>query len=330
MLALAAELSTLANDPTALGRRYQLSASLPAVGGAPGPRAARGQRRRAALGGERRRRLLARRDHLRDRLPRRPHAVRGRRRWPKARHLRGDHRRRSVAASPSCSDCASARPSRWRSPPAANCACGSAGIVSSLEHDGRIAYVPARALLRRRTRRARAARRDRRPRREHDGASPPSCDGLGAEVTASTGVAGGGAALVDALRGLLLPIAAVDGLVCLYMLTQALALTAGERRRRSRCCAPAAPARPPIRGLLAGRGARRARARRGGRASLLERLVLGPAVSRLAAGLRDAAARRRRRRDRGPARSGSPRSARSPSGGWRAGRLAADRRGAAG
>jgi len=41
MLALAAELNVLANDPTALGRRYQLSASLPASA-APRVRALRG------------------------------------------------------------------------------------------------------------------------------------------------------------------------------------------------------------------------------------------------------------------------------------------------
>ena len=71
-------------------------------------------------------------------------------------------------------------------------------------------------------------------------------------MTTSTGVAGGGKTLVDALRGLLLTIAAVDGLVCLYMLTQALALTAGERRSAIAVLRACGAGARSIRVLLAG------------------------------------------------------------------------------
>ena len=108
-------------------------------------------------------------------------------------------------------------------------------------------------------------------------------EGLGAKVATSTGVAGGGKALVDALRGLLLTIAAVDGLVCLYMLTQALALTAGERRGAIAVLRACGAGARSIRVLLAG-AALAVLVPAAVIAVALERFVLGPAVSRLAEG----------------------------------------------
>ena len=281
MLALASELSTLANDPTALGRRYQLSASLPASA-APKVRALPGV---AAVGprwevsavdayslGEITYLIAFRGDGtaFED-----PPLVEGSR-------LRGGREAvvgRGLAqllglrvGSTLALAVASGRELRVR----------VAGIVNSLEHDGRIAYVPERALL--------GAEPDAPEKLAivlGSGVSTKTVTGelerLGAHVTTSSGVAGGGKTLVDALRGLLLTIAAVDGLVCLYMLTQALALTAGERRSAIAVLRACGAGARSIRVLLAG-AALAVLVPAAIVAIVLERLVLGPAVSRLAQG----------------------------------------------
>jgi ABC-type lipoprotein release transport system permease subunit len=281
MLALAAELNTLANDPTALGRRYQLSASLPAsaaprVRALPGVSATAPRWEASAVDayslGEITYLIAYRGDHttFED-----PPLVEG-------SHLHGGRQAevgKGLAqllglrvGSTLALALASGRELRLR----------VGGIVSSLEHDGRIAYVPERALLR----------------AEPDapaklavivapGASTKTVtaelERLGANVTASNGVAGGSKALVDALRGLLLTIAAVDGLVCLYMLTQALALTAGERRSAIAVLRACGAGARSIRVLLAG-AALAVLVPAAIVAVLLERYVLGPAVARLAEG----------------------------------------------
>jgi ABC-type lipoprotein release transport system permease subunit len=281
MLALAAELNTLANDPTALGRRYQLSASLP-TSAAPRVRALPGV---SAVGprwevsavdayslGEITYLIAFRGDHttFED-----PPLVSG-------SSLRGAHAAEVgqglaqilglQVGSTLALALASGHELRLR----------VGGIVSSIEHDGRIAYVPERALL--------GAEPDAPEKLAvivSPGASTKTVtaelEKLGAQVTTSTGVAGGGKALVDALRGLLLTIAAVDGLVCFYMLTQALALTAGERRSAIAVLRACGAGARSIRVLLAG-AALAVLVPAAVVAVLLERLVLGPAVSRLAEG----------------------------------------------
>ncbi len=88
--------------------------------------------------------------------------------------------------------------------------------------------------------------------------------------------------LVAVLRSILRAIAIVDGLVCLYALIQACALTVQERRRTVSVLRAFGAGGAAVRRLLAGAvialvlpaaviGI------------LLERLVLGPALSRLAA-----------------------------------------------
>jgi hypothetical protein len=119
------------------------------------------------------------------------------------------------------------------------------------------------------------------------GASTPAVarelEALGSSVTTSAGVAGSGKTLVDALRALLLTIAAVDGLVCLYMLTQALALTASERGTAIAVLRACGAGAGSIRALLAG-AALAVLVPAAVIAVLLERFVLGPAVARIAAG----------------------------------------------
>jgi ABC-type antimicrobial peptide transport system permease subunit len=281
MVALAAELNTLANDPTSLGRRYQLSASLPASA-APRVRALPGV---SAVGprwevsavdayslGEITYLIAFRGDHTQFEDP---PLVEG-------SHLHGD-RQAEVGRG-----LAQLLGLRVGSTLAVALADGHelrlrvGGIVSSLEHDGRIAYVPERALLR-----AEPDAPEKLAVIVSPGASTKAVTGelerIGAQVTTSTGVAGGGKTLVDALRGLLLTIAAVDGLVCLYMLTQALALTAGERRSAIAVLRACGAGARSIRVLLAG-AALAVMVPAAVIAVALERFVLGPAVSRLAEG----------------------------------------------
>jgi ABC-type lipoprotein release transport system permease subunit len=281
MLALAAELDTLANDPAALGRRYQLSASLPAsaaprVRAIPGVSAAAPRWEVSAVDayslGEINYLIAFRGDHTEFEDP---PLVEG-------AHMQGPHQAevgRGLAqllglrvGSTLAVALASGHELRLR----------VAGIVSSLEHDGRVAYVPERALLG-----GEPGAPEKLAVIVAPGASTKAVTGelerLGAQVTASTGVAGGGDALVGALRGLLLTIAVVDGLVCFYMLTQALALTAGERRPAIAVLRACGAGARSIRILLAG-AALAVVVPAAIVAILLERFVLGPAVSRLAQG----------------------------------------------
>ena len=117
------------------------------------------------------------------------------------------------------------------------------GIVSAVEHDGRVAYVPARALLAAEPDAPGEARRRRRPRRQHARRWPPSCEALGSTVDHHRGRrrqrpgagrrAAGAAADDRPGRRPRLPLHAGAG--------------AGADRERAplgdrACCAPAAPA----------------------------------------------------------------------------------------
>jgi ABC-type lipoprotein release transport system permease subunit len=281
MLALAAQLNDLANDPTSLGRRYQLSASLPAsaaprVRALPGVSGAAPRWEVSAVDayslGEITYLIAFRGDHTQFEDP--PlvegshlHGPRGAEVGRGLAQLLGLRVGSTLALA-----LASGRELRLR----------VSGIVSSLEHDGRIAYVPERALLR-----GQPDAPEKLAVIVAPGASTKAVtaelERLGGKVTASTGVAGGGKTLVDALRGLLLTIAAVDGLVCLYMLTQALALTATERRSAIAVLRACGAGARSIRVLLAG-AALAVLVPAAVVAVLLERLVLGPAVARLAEG----------------------------------------------
>ena len=156
-----------------------------------------------------------------------------------------------------------------------------AGIVSSLDHEGRVAYIPAAALL-----------------QADPTASPvlairlaPNADpahvtsalrALGVAPTTAGGATARGATLVDILRAIIRAVAIVDGLVCLYALIQACALTTQERRRTIavlRACGAGAGA---VRRLLFG-AALMLLIPAGIVGFLLERFVLGPALSGLAA-----------------------------------------------
>ena len=155
-----------------------------------------------------------------------------------------------------------------------------AGIVSSLDHDGRVAYIPARALL---------SADPNAPSSLaivlHSGANAAAVSSalaaMGGEPTAAAGATARGVPLVDVLRTILRAIAIVDGLVCLYALVQACALTVQERRRTLAVVRACGAGPGAVRRLLVGAAlALVVPAAIVG--VLLERLVLGPALSHLA------------------------------------------------
>ena len=105
---------------------------------------------------------------------------------------------------------------------------------------------------------------------------------IGAPAAPATGAVGRGVPLVAVLRSILRAVAIVDGLVCLYALIQACALTVQERRRTIAVLRAFGAGGAAVRRLLAGAVIALVLP-----AAVLgiviERLVLGPALSRLAA-----------------------------------------------
>ncbi len=155
-----------------------------------------------------------------------------------------------------------------------------AGVVSSLDHDGRVAYIPAAPLLK-----ADPEAPEEIAVRLDPGADQAAVSAaltkLGALPAPASGATARGVPLVDTLRTILRVVAIVDGLVCLYALIQTCAITLQERRGtvavlRATGAGFAAVARLLIGVVLAlvipaavlG--------------ILVERLVLGPALANLA------------------------------------------------
>lgn len=163
------------------------------------------------------------------------------------------------------------------------------GIVRALERQGRVAYVTPGPLVR--------AAHWLRPTvavRLSPGASAPDVRRrlrpYGETVASSGGVTGeavhGWAArnsgFVGVLVALLRAVAVLDGLVCLYALAQVLALTAEERRQAVAVIRAVGGSRGQVRRVFIG-AATAVAALAAPVGILLERLVVGPAVSRLAA-----------------------------------------------
>jgi predicted lysophospholipase L1 biosynthesis ABC-type transport system permease subunit len=278
MLALAASLASLETDPGALGKRYQLTAGLPASDAA---------RLRAIRGvdavapryeteavdsfslGEPIDVIAYRGDHTEFEAPPLTSGTRmhGRREAEVGVGLAG-----ALGLSPGSMlaiQLSSGAELRLR----------VAGVVSSLDHDGRVAYVPAGALV--------AADPDAPEQlaiRVAPGASPSAISArLGTTAAPTGGATARGVPLVDTLRSILRAIAIVDGLVCVYALVEACAITVRERRRTVSVLRAFGAGSAAVRRLLAGAVAALVipAAVIG---ILIERLVLGPAMSRLAAG----------------------------------------------
>jgi ABC-type lipoprotein release transport system permease subunit len=280
MLALASALSTLETDPGALGKRYQFTATappslVPRIRRVPGVQAAAPRYNLEAADsfalGETIDVVAYPGDHT---VFEEPPLVSGRRLRSASDETEVGEGLANALGVGAGSTLALALPSgrelRLR----------VSGVVSSLDHDGRVAYVPARALL------------------GADPSSPsliairlsPNADqaqvtrrltAIGAPPTATSGAAGRGVPLVNTLRTILRAVAIVDGLVCLYALIQACTLTVQERRRTvaivRACGAGAGSVRRLLVGAVAALVIPAAIA-----GILLERFVFGPALSHLA------------------------------------------------
>jgi ABC-type antimicrobial peptide transport system permease subunit len=281
MLALAAQLSALENDPAALGRRYQLVAPLPAADAArvaalPGVAAASPRYEITAADsfdlGETIDVIAYPGDHTAFEAP--PLASGSR--------LSGDREAevgvglaQVLGLSPG-STLALALPSgveaRFR----------VSGTVDSLDHDGRVAYVPAASLLA-----ADPGAPEQIAIRLRPGASAGTVSNelraLGVSPSRAPTVSGRSQTLIGALTAILRAVAAVDGFVCLYTLIQALALVAAERRETIAVLRACGAGRAAVTRLLAGAAAVVV-VPAAAIAVVLERLVLGPALTRIAAG----------------------------------------------
>ncbi|MEO6859676.1 MAG: ABC transporter permease [Solirubrobacteraceae bacterium] len=280
LLALASALSALETDPGALGKRYQLTASLPASGvgrvrAIPGVQAAAPRYQVEAVDsfalGETLDVVAYPGDHTVFEAP--PLTAGHRLRGPGQAEV-GAGLADALGLSPG-STLAIALPTgvelRLR----------VAGIVSSLDHDGRVAYIPARALLHGAPRASEQIAIRLAPGADLAAVSQ-ALTRLGAPATPAAGATARGAPLVATLRALLRAMAIVDGLVCLYALVQTCTLTLQERRGTVAVLRATGAGAAAILRLLAGAvlalvvpaavfGV------------LLERLVLGPALSQLAA-----------------------------------------------
>jgi len=156
------------------------------------------------------------------------------------------------------------------------------GVVRSLDHDGRIAYVSAAALLA-----ADPAVPAQIAVRLAPGAQPGTVSAelaaLGATSAPAATATSRSGSLVDALGVVLRVVAAIDGLVCLYVLVQALALTATERRGTVAVLRACGAQGRSVALLFVG-AALAVTLPAAVAGVVLERWLLGPLVSRLAAG----------------------------------------------
>jgi ABC-type lipoprotein release transport system permease subunit len=279
MLALASALATLETDPSALGKRYQLTAAAPPslaprIARIPGVQEAAPRYEVQAADsfslGETIDVIAFPGDHTQFEAPQ---LVSGRR-------LRGTGETEVGLGLANALGVSAGSTLALALPSGRELRLRVAGVVSSLDHDGRVAYVPAAALLR------------------ADPSAPsriavrlvPLTDqnrvvaaltALGVPQTAASGATARGLPLVNTLRTILRAVAIVDGLVCLYALIQACALTVQERRRTVAIVRACGAGAGSVRRLLAGAvvalvvpaavvGV------------VLERFVFGPALSRLA------------------------------------------------
>jgi ABC-type antimicrobial peptide transport system permease subunit len=277
MLALASALASLETDPGALGKRYQLTANLPAsdatrVRAIPGVKAAAP---RYELDGvdsfsldEPIDVIAYPGDHTVFEAPPLTSGAR----------MRGTHEAEVGAGLAGALGLSPGSTLAIQLPTGNELRLRVAGVVSSLDHDGRVAYVPAKALLA-----LDPTASEQLAVRVRPGANVSKISAkLGNTAAPATGATARGVPLVDTLRTILRAIAVVDGLVCLYALIQACALIVSERRRTVSVLRALGAGGDAIRRLLAGAVAALVLP-----AALvgivIERLVLGPALSSLAA-----------------------------------------------
>ncbi|MGZ4203628.1 MAG: FtsX-like permease family protein, partial [Thermoleophilaceae bacterium] len=280
MLSMASLLQRLENDPSLVGKRYQLTVSFPAerageIAALPGVAAAAPRYETDAADsfelGESLRMIAYPGDHTPFEDP--PLAQGRRVRSPGEAEV-GTGVAEPLGLRPGATlavELPNGRETRFR----------VVGLVNSYENDGRVAYTQADRLL------------DTDPAigssiaiRLRPGASQAALDRRLRQIGASPEQVGGATSsnktLLNVLAALLRAVALVDGIVCLYILVQALALTARERRSTISVLRAAGAGGPEVRRVLAG-AALLVVAGAAPVAIALELLVLGPAASRLAA-----------------------------------------------
>lgn len=280
MLALASALSSLETDPGALGKRYQLTAQVPASDAAhvrtirgvqaAAPRYETGAADSFSLG-ETVDVVAYPGDHT---VFEAPPLVSGRRLHGPDQAEVGLGLAQALGLEPGSTlalELESGRELRVR----------VAGVVSSLAHDGRIAYIPAATLLAADPSSAGSEQLAVRLKPSANAGAVSAAIGSNAAAP-TTGAVGRGVPLVAVLRSILRAVAIVDGLVCLYALIQACALTVQERRRTVSVLRALGAGTTAVGRLLVGAViALVVPAALLG--IVLERLVLGPALANLAA-----------------------------------------------
>jgi ABC-type antimicrobial peptide transport system permease subunit len=280
MLGMASLLQRLENDPSLIGKRYQLTVSFPAdrvheLEAVPGVAAAAPRYRADAADsfqlGESLRVIAYPGDHTPFEDP--PLASGRRVRGPGEAEV-GTGVADSLGVRPGAQlalELPNGREARFR----------VVGLVNAFENDGRVVYTEADRLV------------DTDP-----GLTPsiavrldPGADqtavaarlsSIGAEPQVVAGATSRSKTLLSVLAALLRVVAIVDGIVCLYILVQALALTARERRSVIAVLRAAGAGEREVRLVLTG-AALLVVAGAAPAAVALELLVLGPATSRLAA-----------------------------------------------
>ncbi len=281
MLGLASLLQRLENDPSLVSKRYQLTVSFPAdrvdeVRAVPGVAAAAPRYVASAVDsfalGETLRIVAYPGDHTRFEDP--PLAAGRRVRGPGEAEV-GTGVAEPLGLRPGATlavELPSGREARFR----------VVGLVNAYENDGRVVYAqPDRLLAADPTIGESIAVRLR------PGANPAVVARRLAEIGARPQVVAGATsrshALISVLAALLRAVALVDGIVCLYILVQALALTARERRSTIAVLRATGAGGREVRLVLVG-AALLMVAGAAPAAVALELLVLGPGASRLAAG----------------------------------------------
>ncbi|MEA2248269.1 MAG: putative transport system permease protein [Solirubrobacteraceae bacterium] len=288
MLGLASLLSALRDDPGTVGKRYQLTTRLPADA-APDVRAVPGVAAAAPRWvvrgadsfslGEPVKLLAFEGDHTRFEDP--PLAA--------GRRLRSDGEAEIGVGLAQALGLAPGATLAVQMPSGGEARFRVVGTVRALEDDGRVAYVRPRRVL------------DAEP-----GATPeiavrlrPGADraavsarlrDLGAVPAAVGGATTRNGAFLGILATLLRVVAAIDALVCLYALAQALALTARERRPTLALLRATGASARTVGAVLAGAGLAIA-VPAAVLAVALEHWALAPLVGELAAGYADLAAR---------------------------------------
>ncbi len=281
MLALASFLDGLQNDPATVGKRYSLTAALPAsstrdVAALPGVFAAAPRYEEDALDsfdlGQRMKVVAFPGDHTTFESP--PLAE-GRRLHSSSEAEVGLGLAQALGLSPGSPlvvQLASGGEARFR----------VVGVVRTIEQDGRVAYVRPQRLL--------AAEPRATPKiaiRLDQGAKASSLTAaltrLGAQPQAVGAATTDNSAFLAVLAGVLRVVALVNGLICLYVLAQALALTAIERRSTIAVLRSSGAGRQTVTLVLLGTAVV-VIAIAAPVGVLVQRLVLGPAVAKLAAG----------------------------------------------